>query len=105
MVAGTSYSIVVRMQEYGGGDGLSFAWRRPSQSSFSIQPDEIATTVSSYYGPRVDWFRSETINGLTVNNWSSTNPQTSFPVTVTSGPFTLNLKYVVSGNTALSSPQ
>lgn len=105
MVAGTSYSIVVRMQEYGGGDGLSFAWRRPSQSSLSIQPDEIATTVSSYYGPRVDWFRSETINGLTVNNWNSTNPQTSFPLNVTSGPFTLNLKYVVSGNTALSSPQ
>lgn len=105
MVAGQPYSLMVRMQEYGGGDGLSFAWRRPSQGSYSIQPDEIATNVTSYYGAKVDWFKKEILDALTVNNWSTAVPQTSFSVPVASGQYTLNLKYVVKGNRALSSPQ
>lgn len=105
MVAGQSYSLMVRMQEFGGGDGLSFAWRRPSQGSYSIQPDEIAAPSTSYYGPKVDWFKKETIDALTVNNWNTAVPQTTFSVPVASGQYTLNLKYVVKGNTALSSPQ
>lgn len=105
MVAGMAYALMVRMQEYGGGDGLAFAWKRPSQGSYSIQEDEIASSVTSYYGAKVDWFKKETIDALTVNNWSTAVPQTTFSVPVTSGQYTLNLKYVVKGNTALSSPQ
>jgi hypothetical protein len=105
MVAGTAYSLMVRMQEFGGGDGLSFAWRRPSQNSYSIQPEEIATASSSYYGPKVDWFKKETLDALTINNWGTAVPQTRFFLPVASGQYTLNLKYVVKGNAALSSPQ
>jgi predicted acetyltransferase len=43
------------MQEYAGGDGLIVYWKRPSQSTYSLQTDEIGvsttttiTTTSSY---------------------------------------------------------
>lgn len=42
LVAGTSYTFVARMQEYGGGDGMAVVWRRPSQTSYSLQPTELS---------------------------------------------------------------
>ena len=48
MVAGTQYTVVARMQEYGGGDGLIVAWRRPSQPSWSLQTNEIGVTSTSW---------------------------------------------------------
>jgi hypothetical protein len=48
MVAGTQYTVVARMQEYGGGDGLIVAWRRPSQSSWSLQTNEIGVASTSW---------------------------------------------------------
>ena len=48
MVAGTQYTVVARMQEYGGGDGLIVAWRRPSQSSWSLQANEIGVASTSW---------------------------------------------------------
>jgi hypothetical protein len=47
LVAGNSYSFVARMQEGGGGEGLKVAWKRPSQSSYSLQPSEFGTTCTS----------------------------------------------------------
>lgn len=49
LTSGTSYTFKARMQEYGGGDGLAVAWKRPSQSSLTLQTDEIgvATTTTS----------------------------------------------------------
>ncbi|TCJ17737.1 T9SS type A sorting domain-containing protein [Flaviaesturariibacter flavus] len=40
LTAGTSYSFRARMQEYGGGDGMSVTWKRPSQNTFAFQTDE-----------------------------------------------------------------
>lgn len=48
MTAGTQYTVVARMQEYGGGDGLILRWRRPSQSSWTLQLSEIGVTSSSW---------------------------------------------------------
>lgn len=45
LVAGTSYTFVARMQEYGGGDGMAVVWRRPSQSTYSLQPAELGIYV------------------------------------------------------------
>jgi gliding motility-associated-like protein len=42
LVAGQTYSLVTRHQEYGGGEGFILRWKRPSQSSFSMQADELA---------------------------------------------------------------
>ena len=41
LVAGTHYTIKARMQEFGGGEGLLVQWKRPSQSVFALQADEI----------------------------------------------------------------
>jgi hypothetical protein len=51
LVAGTAYTFIARMQEYGGGDGLLVWWKRPSQVSYSLQPDEIgqsSTTTTAW---------------------------------------------------------
>ena len=48
MVAGQQYNVVARMQEYSGGDGLLLVWRRPSQSSWSLQTNEIGVASSSW---------------------------------------------------------
>ena len=48
MTAGTQYTIVARMQEYGGGDGLILRWKRPSQSAYSLQTDEIGVSSTSW---------------------------------------------------------
>lgn len=47
LVQGTSYSFKARMQEYGGGDGLAVVWKRPSQSVYSLQTDEIGVTTTT----------------------------------------------------------
>lgn len=45
LVAGTPYTFVARMQEYGGGDGLAVIWKRPSQAGYSLQPSELGIYV------------------------------------------------------------
>lgn len=105
MVAGTQYTIMARMQEFGGGDGLAVVWRRPSQGSYSLQLDEIVSNSTTYYGPKVDWYLKTQLDNTNPSSWSTINSATSFSVPVTSGAYTLNLKYVVKGNTALSSAQ
>ncbi len=41
LVAGQTYILRARQQEFGGGDGLDVRWKRPSQSTYTIQPEEI----------------------------------------------------------------
>ena len=48
MTAGTQYSIRARMQEYGGGDGLIVEWKRPSQSTWTVQTDEVGVSSASW---------------------------------------------------------
>lgn len=48
MTAGTQYTVIARMQEYQGGDGLVLRWRRPSQSAWTLQLSEIGVASSSW---------------------------------------------------------
>ena len=48
MVAGQQYTVIARMQEYGGGDGLVLVWKRPSQSSWSLQTNEIGIASTNW---------------------------------------------------------
>lgn len=48
MIAGQQYTVIARMQEYSGGDGLVLVWRRPSQSNWSLQTNEIGVASSSW---------------------------------------------------------
>ncbi|MFN5441938.1 MAG: beta strand repeat-containing protein, partial [Flavobacteriia bacterium] len=45
LVAGQSYTMLARHQEYGGGEGLILQWKRPSQSTYSIQDSEIVGCI------------------------------------------------------------
>ena len=45
LVAGTSYTFMARMQEYGGGDGMAVVWKRPSQTTYSLQTAELGIIV------------------------------------------------------------
>jgi len=44
LVAGQSYTFVARMQQTGGGWGMYLTWKRPSQSSYAVQADELYST-------------------------------------------------------------
>ena len=79
MVAGQQYTVIARMQEYGGGDGLVLVWRRPSQSSWSLQTNEIGVATSS-------WVNQGTAN-------TNANGQVTFSNT-------LNRPYRVTVNTS-----
>ena len=46
LVAGKSYVFMARYQNWGGGWGMYLVWKRPSQSTWSIQSDEVTTIVS-----------------------------------------------------------
>ena len=110
LTKGTTYSFIARMQEYSGGDGLYVYWKRPSQSGYSYQSDEIGGTTTtttnystSYRGPKVYWFTQSVFDNMTTSNWSTQTPLQYFPVAVTSGNASLNIKYVIVGNLSLSS--
>jgi hypothetical protein len=47
LVAGKSYTFMARYQNWGGGWGMYLVWKRPSQSTWSIQADEVTTIVST----------------------------------------------------------
>ena len=44
LIAGKSYVFMARYQNWGGGWGLSLLWKRPSQTQYSIQADEVYST-------------------------------------------------------------
>ena len=73
LTSGTSYTFKARMQEYGGGDGLAVAWKRPSQSSLTLQTDEIgvATTTTSA------WALNATSNTNSSGYYSFSRPITT----------------------------
>jgi hypothetical protein len=48
VVAGQQYTAIARMQEFSGGDGLVVVWKRPSQSSWSLQTNEIGVSSTSW---------------------------------------------------------
>jgi hypothetical protein len=47
LVAGKTYTFMARYENWGGGWGMYLLWKRPSQSTWSIQADEVTTIVST----------------------------------------------------------
>jgi len=45
LIAGTPYTFISRIQEYGGGEGLAIAWKRPSQTTYTLQPAELGIYI------------------------------------------------------------
>lgn len=68
MVAGQQYTVIARMQEYQGGDGLAVIWRRPSQSTWSLQTNEIGVANSSWVSQGT---KNTNASGQAV--WTNTN--------------------------------
>lgn len=68
LTAGQQYTLVARMQEYGGGDGLHVIWKRPSQSNYTIQSTEIGVASSTWVNQG-----TRTTNATGVSTWSNPN--------------------------------
>jgi len=47
LIAGKTYSFMARYENWSGGWGLYLLWKRPSQSQYSIQSDEVYSTQPS----------------------------------------------------------
>lgn len=71
LTAGVKYSFRARYQEYGGGEGLSVVWKRPSQGVYSLQTSELnpgSTITSSVSASLNTWhYVGYTYNGTTLN--------------------------------------
>lgn len=70
LVAGTQYTFKARMQEYGGGEGLAVVWKRPSQSTYSLQVAELGTTTINTSA----WTLDTTVLTNTLGNYSILRP-------------------------------
>ena len=74
LVAGTQYTFRARMQEYGGGDGLTVVWRRPGQSIHSLQTSELGILTPTF----TPWTQQTT-------STTNTSGQYSFSQSVSNG--------------------
>jgi hypothetical protein len=74
LVAGTQYTFRARMQEYGGGDGLAVVWRRPGQSTYSLQTSELGILTPTF----TPWTQQTT-------STTNTSGQYSFSQSVSNG--------------------
>ena len=70
LVAGTQYTFKARMQEYGGGEGLAVVWKRPSQSTYSLQAAELGTVTTNTSA----WTLDTTVLTNTLGNYSILRP-------------------------------
>jgi len=71
LIAGTTYTFIARMQEYAGGDGLLVHWKRPSQSTYSLQTDEIGVSTTTTTAWVLDAITYTNTNGLYLLNRTS----------------------------------
>jgi len=70
LVAGKTYTFMARYQNWGGGWGLDLAWKRPSQSQWTVQSNEVYSTQPS----------SPTKKGLVDFNFNTNVDATKFSV-------------------------
>ena len=70
LVAGKTYTFMARYENWGGGWGMYLLWKRPSQSTWSIQPDEVYSTQPS----------TPTKNGIANFNFNTSINPTTFSV-------------------------
>jgi hypothetical protein len=60
LTAGTQYSFKARMQEYGGGEGLAVVWKRPGQSTYSLQTSELGVVTTSAWSLDTSYITNST---------------------------------------------
>jgi hypothetical protein len=109
LTAGTAYTFIARMQEYGGGDGLLVNWKRPSQAGYSLQTDEIGGTTTTTSA----WVLQATSTTSALGAYSFSTPSgtgVEFYITFTPPALTIPVlldgtlvNSIVIGNTALKS--
>ena len=73
LVAGTQYTFRARMQEYGGGDGLAVVWKRPNQSTYSLQTSELGVLAPTF----TPWTQQTTSTTNTLGEYSFSQPITN----------------------------
>ena len=99
LTAGTSYTFIARMQEYGGGDGLLVNWKRPSQAGYSLQTDEIGGTTTTTSA----WVLQATSTTSTLGAYSFSTPSgTGVEFYITFNPPALTIP-VLSDGTLINS--
>jgi len=109
LTAGTAYTFIARMQEYGGGDGLLVNWKRPSQAGYSLQTDEVGGTTTTTSA----WALQATSTTSALGAYSFSTPTAAgveFYITFTPPALTTPIltdgtltNSIVIGNTALKS--
>ena len=60
LVAGTQYTFKARMQEYGGGEGLAVIWKRPGQTTYSLQASELGVVTTSAWSLDTSYITNST---------------------------------------------
>ena len=68
MVQGSQYTVVARMQEYGGGDGLILQWKRPSAANYYLLLSEVGVVSSNWVSQGT---KSTNSNGQT--SWTNSS--------------------------------
>ena len=81
-ISTTQYKINIRTLDAGGSGNLIDA--------FTVSAKRY--TYVSYYGPDVSWFKKSDFDNMSIANWNTYSSSSLFPITVTSGPKTLELK-------------
>jgi len=69
LVAGQTYTLTARFQQVGGGWGMYVVWKRPSQSTYSVQSDECYSVIAT-----------PTKKGITNFNFNSSVDATKFSI-------------------------
>ena len=68
LIAGKSYKFMARYQNWGGGWGMYLLWKRPSQSTYAIQSDEVYSTKPSDPSKKAN--ATFNLNGLDATKFS-----------------------------------
>jgi hypothetical protein len=96
LTAGTAYTFIARMQEYGGGDGLLVYWKRPSQGGYSLQTNEIGGTTTTTSA----WALQATSTTSSLGAYSFSTPSgTGVEFYITFTPPTLPTPTLLDGTT------
>jgi hypothetical protein len=74
LVAGKTYTFMARYQNWGGGWGLDLAWKRPSQSQWTVQSNEVYSTKPAEPSKKglVNFNLNTNLNATTFSIGSST---------------------------------
>ena len=84
LVAGQTYALRVRMQEYDGGEGLKVVWQRPSQSTMTLQGSELSISSCSSPSKTFTYTVNPTPNATATPSTQTTCSGAIIPIALTS---------------------